>query len=89
MGGASSLSFFRGSQFHVVDKLEVYDASIEIISEGKPITRVKESLSQCPPTGPRKITIAHFNDVYNVEPSEREPVGGAARLTHLVMYTMN
>lgn len=25
------------------------------------------------------IKIIHFNDVYNVEPGEREPVGGAAR----------
>jgi len=25
------------------------------------------------------ITILHFNDVYNVEPSDKEPVGGAAR----------
>ena len=26
-----------------------------------------------------KILILHFNDVYNIEPREREPVGGAAR----------
>ena len=25
------------------------------------------------------ITILHFNDVYNIEPRETEPVGGAAR----------
>lgn len=27
----------------------------------------------------KKITIIHFNDVYNIEPGEEEPVGGAAR----------
>lgn len=27
------------------------------------------------------ITILHFNDVYNIEPREQEPVGGAARFT--------
>lgn len=27
-----------------------------------------------------KLTILHFNDIYNVEPnSSREPIGGAAR----------
>ena len=25
------------------------------------------------------LTIIHFNDVYNIEPSDRDPVGGAAR----------
>ncbi|PNW85312.1 hypothetical protein CHLRE_03g180450v5 [Chlamydomonas reinhardtii] len=28
----------------------------------------------------RKLTILHFNDVYNIEPQDREPKGGAARL---------
>lgn len=27
----------------------------------------------------RQLTILHFNDVYNIEPREKEPVGGAAR----------
>lgn len=27
-----------------------------------------------------KITILHFNDVYNIESQDREPVGGAARM---------
>ena len=26
-----------------------------------------------------QMTILHFNDVYNIEPREKEPVGGAAR----------
>ncbi|PNH05871.1 5'-nucleotidase [Tetrabaena socialis] len=29
--------------------------------------------------GARKLTILHFNDVYNIEEQAREPVGGAAR----------
>jgi hypothetical protein len=33
---------------------------------------------------PRKLTIIHFNDVYNIEPFANEPVGGAARLVHKV-----
>ena len=30
-------------------------------------------------TEERSLTILHFNDVYNIEPREEEPVGGAAR----------
>ncbi|XP_059471868.1 snake venom 5'-nucleotidase isoform X2 [Neocloeon triangulifer] len=30
------------------------------------------------------ITILHFNDVYNVEPADKEPVGGAARFVHVI-----
>lgn len=28
------------------------------------------------------LTILHFNDVYNIEPRDKEPVGGAARFAH-------
>ncbi|PNW85315.1 hypothetical protein CHLRE_03g180600v5 [Chlamydomonas reinhardtii] len=40
------------------------------------------SKASAPPatTRPRSLTIAHFNDVYLIEPNEREPVGGASRL---------
>ena len=31
-----------------------------------------------------KITLAHFNDVYNIEPGAREPVGGASRLKGVI-----
>eukprot|EP00798_Chlamydomonas_sp_ICE-L_P020484 gene20484-27272_t len=31
------------------------------------------------PDGSKRITIVHFNDVYNIEPAKREPVGGASR----------
>ncbi len=28
-----------------------------------------------------RLTLIHFNDVYNVDPRDREPEGGAARYT--------
>lgn len=28
------------------------------------------------------LTILHFNDVYNIEPRDKEPIGGAARFAH-------
>ncbi|XP_020897709.1 5'-nucleotidase isoform X2 [Exaiptasia diaphana] len=35
------------------------------------------------PTETAKVlTILHFNDVYNIEPREKEPVGGVARFAH-------
>lgn len=37
-------------------------------------TRDKESQAKC-------LTIIHFNDVYNIEPRDKEPIGGAARFT--------
>ena len=30
------------------------------------------------------VTLVHFNDVYNVEPGDREPVGGAARFATII-----
>ena len=30
------------------------------------------------------LTILHFNDVYNIEPRDIEPVGGAARMATLI-----
>ena len=35
--------------------------------------------AQDAPSGADGITLVHFNDVYNVQEHEREPVGGAAR----------
>lgn len=34
----------------------------------------------------KKLTILHFNDVYNIESSTREPKGGAARLFSIVKH---
>lgn len=30
------------------------------------------------------ITILHFNDVYNVNPRDRDPCGGAAKFAHAI-----
>ena len=44
-----------------------------------PLGPVKElSLSSLSSTF-KQITLIHFNDVYNIEPREKEPVGGASR----------
>lgn len=41
--------------------------------------------SQQPVAGSdRRLVLLHFNDVYNIEPSTREPVGGASRLAYRV-----
>ena len=34
--------------------------------------------------GPKSVRIIHFNDVYNIESREKEPVGGAARFIQLL-----
>ncbi|EWC46120.1 hypothetical protein DRE_04694 [Drechslerella stenobrocha 248] len=36
--------------------------------------------------GPPDVRLIHFNDVYNIGASSREPVGGAARFTSLVKH---
>jgi 5'-nucleotidase len=35
---------------------------------------------------PKRLTIIHFNDVYNIEAREKEPVGGAARFKTAIDY---
>ena len=42
---------------------------------------VDSKLTHTPRMGSQSdtITILHFNDVYNIEPREQEPVGGASR----------
>lgn len=37
-------------------------------------------------TGPPDLRIVHYNDVYHVDPSSSEPVGGAARFMSLVQH---
>ena len=41
-------------------------------------------LGAAPCGGGKTITILHFNDVYNLEPGKKEPVGGAAKFASLV-----
>ncbi|KAG8327609.1 hypothetical protein J6590_015643 [Homalodisca vitripennis] len=42
------------------------------------------SVRSNPTTDSKDVTILHFNDIYNVEPSASEPVGGAARFCSLI-----
>ncbi|VTJ89858.1 Hypothetical predicted protein, partial [Marmota monax] len=51
-------------------------------AEQAPLVALPQSpeLSSCPgDISPCDLTILHFNDVYDVDPSPEEPVGGAAR----------
>ncbi len=34
----------------------------------------------------KNLRIIHFNDVYNIEPSDEEPLGGAARFKTVLDY---
>ena len=40
-------------------------------------------------SGPPDLRILHFNDVYHVDPSSAEPVGGVARFQTLCKYYRN
>ena len=45
------------------------------------------TLLSAPPSPTDKassVELLHFNDVYNIEPGERDPVGGAARFVTLI-----
>jgi 5'-nucleotidase len=42
------------------------------------------SAPNLPPAKASSIELLHFNDVYNIEPSDRDPVGGAARFVTLI-----
>lgn len=46
-----------------------------------PVCSVAWEGQRAPPAeqGVSTLTILHFNDVYNIEEKEKEPVGGAAR----------
>lgn len=37
-------------------------------------------------SGPPDLRLLHYNDVYHVDASSAEPVGGIARFQHLVNY---
>ena len=50
--------------------------------DGSLVLRVGRSPSPSRPAS--SVTILHFNDVYEIEPRAREPVGGAARFASLV-----
>lgn len=41
------------------------------------------------PKTTKSLRIIHFNDVYNIEPSIREPAGGAARFLSVINLLKN
>ncbi|KAK3727236.1 hypothetical protein QZH41_019303 [Actinostola sp. cb2023] len=41
-----------------------------------------QGAGECTISAGKVLTILHFNDVYNIEPREKEPIGGAARFAH-------
>ncbi|XP_065211905.1 trifunctional nucleotide phosphoesterase protein YfkN isoform X2 [Planococcus citri] len=54
-------------------------ASLEVKHAASGISKMSTSASTC-----SSITILHFNDVYNVEPREADPAGGASKFSHAV-----
>ncbi|KAG2442606.1 hypothetical protein HXX76_002691 [Chlamydomonas incerta] len=56
------------------------DATKAAPASASPAPAAKQTSAAPAATGPRSLTIAHFNDVYLIEPNQREPVGGASRL---------
>lgn len=54
------------------------------------LLRARGSGRDSPNNERQELTIIHFNDVYDIFPSDTEPVGGAARFTKLVKeYTQS
>ena len=45
---------------------------------------VYENKNRTKEKGVKKLRVIHFNDVYNIEESQQEPVGGGARFTTLI-----
>ena len=62
----------------------VHRSRVARVSVLKAGTRTKRALSIRSIQGEKEVTIIHFNDVYDIFPSDCEPVGGAARFVKLV-----
>jgi hypothetical protein len=61
-------------------------AGIRPVVEGRIVQKEQESTkemegNEAPTASNDSIVILHFNDVYNIEPRDKEPVGGASRFT--------
>ena len=54
-----------------LDKLNEFDSGVTCLDNNSTVDIEDYGID--------KITIIHFNDVYNIESREQEPVGGAAR----------
>ena len=67
---ASSISQ-RDTAVEKEARADVQEADVEIGNKIDHNTKITTKSNQ--------LTLLHFNDVYNIEPREKEPVGGAAR----------
>ncbi|KAG2448379.1 hypothetical protein HYH02_006961 [Chlamydomonas schloesseri] len=58
------------------------ESNVVVVVKAAPRTQSSKAPEETATYGgsTRKLTILHFNDVYNIEPQDREPKGGAARL---------
>lgn len=52
----------------------------------KPPPNETITFSSGSPEGPPDLRLLHYNDVYHVDPSSAEPVGGVARFMTLVKH---
>ena len=69
-----------------ITKLPAIQENGELKDENShgPLSSVEKMTSTRMSKPVNKITMLHFNDVYNIEPREKEPVGGAARFVSKV-----
>lgn len=81
-GGARTSPFACGNIAVFVPRAAVMGCTVGTPSKVKMMQKPSNGSIVCAqnaPSGADVITMVHFNDVYNVEEQEREPVGGAAR----------
>lgn len=65
------------SLLKMTEKIEARKISVKNIDYNRELCHISSDTK--PNTPPNKLTIIHFNDVYNIESRDQEPVGGAAR----------
>lgn len=56
------------------------------MAPGVPFAEEQVIFSQDNPTTPPDLRLLHYNDVYHIDASSAEPVGGIARFQTLVNY---
>lgn len=80
-GGASAAGFNAAASAATDDDLKAVFGALSPDVRVKVLTSLQSAAGEKSSGGdkPTKMTILHFNDVYNVEPRKKEPVGGIAR----------
>ena len=58
---------------------DAFDQSTEANERARDVQKEKCAAETKTASKSKELTILHFNDVYNIESREKEPVGGAAR----------